>query len=57
MSDIGVLHYCLGMEFEMNREVRTITMNQKSYIEEVLKRFNMEECKPVGTLFDVNLKL
>jgi hypothetical protein len=23
----------------------------------VLKRFNMEECKPIGTLLDVNSKL
>ena len=28
-----------------------------SYVEEVLKHFNMEECKPVGTLFNVNSKL
>ena len=32
-------------------------MNQKSYIEEVLKRFNIKKCKPIGTPFDVNLKL
>ena len=57
MSDLGELHYCLGVEFERNREAHTITMNQRSYIEEVLKRFNMEECKPVGTPFDVNSKL
>ena len=32
-------------------------MNQRSYIEDILKHFNIEECKPVGTLFDVNSKL
>jgi hypothetical protein len=32
-------------------------MNQKSYIEDVFKRFNMKECKPVGIPFDTNLKL
>ena len=26
-------------------------------MEEVLKHFNIEECKPVGTSFDVNSKL
>ena len=26
-------------------------------IEEILKRFNMEECKPIRILFDVNSKL
>ena len=34
-----------------------MTMNQKSYIEEILKHFNMDECKPVGTPFNVNSKL
>ena len=57
MSDLGELHYCLGVEFERNRETRTITINKRSYIEEVLKRFNMEECKLVGIPFDVNSKL
>ena len=31
-------------------------MNQRSYIEEALKRFNMEKCKPVGSPFDANSK-
>ncbi len=34
-----------------------ITMSQRKYIEEVLKRFNIEECKPIGTPLDVNPKL
>jgi len=29
-------------------------MSQSKYIKEVLKRFNMEECKPIGTPLDVN---
>ena len=57
MSNLGELQYCLRVEFERNREARSITMNQRSYIEEVLKRFNQEECKSVGFLFDVNSKL
>ncbi len=57
MTDLGELHYCLGVEFKRNRAERTITMNQRKYIEEVLKRFNMEYCKPIGTPLDVNSKL
>ena len=57
MSDLGELMYCLGVEFKRNRKARTITMSQKKYIKEVLKRFNMEECKPIGTPLDVNVKL
>jgi hypothetical protein len=57
MSDFGELHYCLGMEFKRDRANRTITMSQSKYIEEVLKCFNMEECKPIGTPLNVNSKL
>ncbi len=57
MSDLGELHYYLGVEFEKDRANRTITMSQNKFIEEVLMRFNMEECKPMGTLLDVNSKL
>lgn len=32
-------------------------MNQMGYIEEILMQFNMDGCKPVRTLFDVNSKL
>ena len=55
-SDPGELHYCLGVEFWRNREAHTSTMNQRSYIEEALKRFNIEKCNPVGSPFDANSK-
>ena len=42
------------MKFMRNTKARIIIMNQKSYIKEVLKHFNMEKCKPVGTSFNVN---
>ena len=29
MSNVEELHYCLGVEFERNGEVRIITMNTK----------------------------
>jgi transposase InsO family protein len=57
MSDLGELHYCLGVEFTRQRATRTITMSQSKYIEGVLKRFNMEGCKSVGTPLDVKEKM
>ena len=41
MSDLKKLHYCLGIEFERNREACIITMNQRNYIEKVPKWFNI----------------
>jgi hypothetical protein len=45
------------VEFERDRANHTVTMSQRKYVEEVLKCFNMEECKPIGTPLDVNSKL
>ena len=56
MSDLGELHFCVGVEFVKNRATRTITMSQCKYVLDVLKRFGMEDCKPIATLFDVNSK-
>lgn len=57
MSDLRNLYYCLGIEFERNRTGHTITINQSKYIEEVLKQFNMEEFKLIGTPLYMNSKL
>lgn len=45
------------MEIEKNRETQNITMSQMSCIEKILKHFIIKKCKPVGSPFDVNLKL
>ena len=47
MSDLGELHFCLGVEFVRDRAARTITMSQGKYVVDVLKRFGMEDCKAV----------
>ena len=57
MTDLGELHYCLGVEFARDRVARTITMSQAKYMEEVLERFGMEDCKPIGTPLDTKVKL
>ena len=57
MTDLGELYYCLGVEFKRDRAAQTITMSQHKYLEEILKRFNMEECKAIGTPLDTHVKL
>jgi hypothetical protein len=57
MSDLGELNYCLGVQFQRDRKTLTITMSQTSYIEEMFRCFNMEDCKPVTTPSDANFKL
>ena len=49
MDDRGEVHHILGMEVIRDREKRILTIDQKTYLEDVLKRFGMEDCRPVGT--------
>lgn len=53
MSDFRPLEFCFGNGIERNPNVRTITMSQNKYIQEVLKQFKIEACKTIGTPLDV----
>ena len=57
MSDLGELHFFLGVHFERDRRSRTITMHQRSYIETILERFGMADCKPIATPLDAKTPL
>lgn len=54
IKDLGKASYCLGLEIKQDNEVMTIT--QTKYINDMLKRFNMENCKPVKTPIEKNLQ-
>lgn len=56
MNDLEEL-YCIGAKFEKNRKACTITMKQRNYVKEVLKCINMEKCKLIKPMFDVNSNL
>ena len=49
MDDRGELHYILGMEIKRDRKKRKMTICQKTYLNDVLDRFDMQNCKPVST--------
>lgn len=43
-KDLGQIHYCIGLNVYVSND--TIKINQKTYIEKVLQKFNMIYCKP-----------
>ena len=57
MKDLGEAQYCLGIQIIRNRKEKTISINQTKYIENILKRFNIFDCKPIGIPLDTNSKL
>jgi len=56
MKDMGLLKYCLGIEFEQNLEKHEIKMHQ-CYAKEVIKRFGVENSNTVSTPLAANEKL
>lgn len=55
MKDLGILHYCLGIEFECKENF--IKLHQKKYISDILKKFGMVNCKAVSTPLETGLAL
>jgi hypothetical protein len=57
MKDLGVANFILGMEIKIDQENIKLWLNQRKYVDTILKRFNMHECKPVRFLILVGVKL
>jgi hypothetical protein len=55
MKNLGLMHYFLGLE--VCRSLERIFLNQGKYAVEILKRFDMLECKSMNTPMEVKLKL
>ena len=45
MKDIGEAAYILGIKIYRDRSKRLLALSQKTYLEKILKRFNMENSK------------
>ena len=56
MDDRGEIHYILGMTVKRDRVNRTLTIDQKCYLQNVLIRFGMEDSKPMSTPLDPDAK-
>ena len=52
MKDIRPAKYIVGLEIHQDRAHRTLHLNQHKYTLDVLKWFNLENCKLVSTTLD-----
>lgn len=55
IKDLGEMSYCLNVEFNVGH--KKVTMHQRVYIDDILKRFGMSDCNPVSTPVDICVKL
>ena len=56
MMDMGELHYCLGITIAYTVG-ESLELHQKQYIEKMLKKYQLEDVKPVSTPADPNVTL
>ena len=57
MKDLGAAKQILGMRITRRRKNRKLTLSQSEYIEKVLKRFNMQNEKPISIPLASHFKL
>lgn len=57
MEDLGACSWYLGIDIQRDRPQRIITLNQKTYIEKILQRFDLFNCTPAETPMVVGCKL
>ncbi|XP_052172111.1 uncharacterized mitochondrial protein AtMg00810-like [Diospyros lotus] len=55
MSDMGLLHYFLGLEVHQAED--GIFLSQRKYVRDLLSKFSMVNCKPPATPMNINEKL
>ena len=56
MEDLDEAHFCLGICIKHNRDEGLLTIDQTTYLKTVLKKFGMEDCKPVATPMELGVK-
>ena len=49
LTDLGPVHWFLGIKITRDRSARTISLSQTSYIDSILSRFSLSDTKPYGT--------
>jgi len=49
MKDLGEASFVLGIQIHRDRSRGILGLSQKSYLEKVLKRYGMQDCKPGDT--------
>jgi hypothetical protein len=57
ITDLGELHWILGIEIKRVREHQTIHLSQRSYIDSMLRRYGFDDLKPVSLPMETSIHL
>lgn len=57
MTDAGEVQCFLGMNIDRDMKEGVMRISQRQYFEDMLRRFRMDDCKPISTPLECRLKL
>lgn len=57
ITDLGEIHYILGLQIKCNCKNHFLYLNQSFYIDSILEQFGMGSCHPVSTSLVTNHNL
>lgn len=57
MKDLGKIKDVLGMRVDRQGNLGNITIMQERYIQNMLQRFRMGDCKPISTPLEANINV
>jgi hypothetical protein len=57
MKDLDTANFIMGMEIKIDHANGKLWLNQRKYVETILKRFNMHGSKPVKVPICIGVKL
>lgn len=56
IKDLGEVKKCLGVNVTVDKSKKTISLSQNDYIDQLLQKFNMSQCKTVQTPTETKLR-
>ena len=57
MKDLREIHWLLNLKIERDFSDKTISISQETYIDKIVKKFNLQDAKNCSTPLDPNIKL
>jgi hypothetical protein len=57
VTDLGELHWMLGIEVKRDRPGRIVHLSQRAYIDAILRRYHLADLKPLSTPMDHQVRL
>ena len=57
ISDEGEIHWILGFAVIRDRSTRTLSLSQTAYIEAIIRRYGLEDAKPLSMPMDPHVQL